>query len=351
MTTKTLDRPAALTERERWAAVEARCDAPFVYAVTSTGVYCRPTCPSRRPRRDRVRFFETTAEARAAGFRACLRCRPDAGAAGPALDRVRAACDRLVADPTSGVARLAGGLGVTARQLQRDFAEVLGVSPADYAAAVKAAGFRRAVRHGGSLLDATFEAGYGSGSRLYERARLLLGMTPGAYARAGEAQRIRWHTTRALDGWLLLAATEQGICAVRLGADRAALVGALREEFRAATVEEAAADLAPWAGLVAAYLEGRARSVEVPLDVAATAFQARVWDALRRIPPGVTRTYGEIAASLGVPEAARAVGNACGANPAALAIPCHRAVGRGAVGGYRWGVERKQALLALEARR
>ena len=339
------------TSDERWAAVLERRDAGFVYGVTSTGIYCRPTCPSRRPLRERVRFFDAPADAAGAGFRSCRRCRPDArGQDADALTRIRTACVRIVDDPAIALRALARTAGVGARQLERDFVAVLGVSPAQYAAAVKAARFRRAVRSGDAVVDATFDAGFGSSSRLYERAGLLFGMTPGRYARGGAALTIRHHCAATPDGWVLLAATDAGFCALRLGDDPGSLVDELDAEFPRATHVTDDDALAPWGALVAAYLDGRARALEVPLDVAATAFQIRVWGCLRRIPPGETRTYGEIAAMLGVPRAARAVGNACAANPVALAIPCHRAVGRGAVGGYRWGVARKRALLAGEAR-
>lgn len=336
---------------ERWTAVLSRRRAPFFYAVTSTGIYCRPTCPSRRPRRDRVRFFDDTADAVNAGFRACLRCRPTAAEDAPndAVMRVRAACTHIVDEPATTVAALARAGGCNARRLQRDFATVLGVSPAQYAAAARAARFRRAARAGDAVVDATFEAGFGSSSRIYERASALLGMTPGRYVRGGAALTIRYHCSPIPGGWLMLAATDVGFCALRFGDRSSALVAELRREFPRATVAADTEALAPWSALVAGYLEGRAVSVELPLDLAATAFQLRVWQALRDIPPGETRTYGEIADAVGVPRAARAVGSACAANPVALAIPCHRAVGRGAVGGYRWGAARKRALLAGES--
>lgn len=340
---------AADRDGERWATVLARTAGTFVYAVSSTGIYCRPTCPSRRPRRDRVRFFDTPAQAEGAGYRACLRCRP-AGepVAEDGIVRVRAACTRLVEEPSTTVTVLARLARCGVRQLQRDFATLLGVSPAQYAAAVRAAHFRRAVRAGDAVIDATFASGFGSSSRLYERAGRLIGMTPGRYARGGAALTIRYHCATAPDGWLMLAATDAGFCAIRFGDGPDALVDELRTEFPRATLVADEQGLEPWGALVLAHLAGRARTVELPLDLAATAFQLRVWEALRQIPPGETRTYGEIAAELGVPRAARAVGNACAANAVALAIPCHRAVGRGSVGGYRWGAARKQALLTAE---
>jgi AraC family transcriptional regulator of adaptative response/methylated-DNA-[protein]-cysteine methyltransferase len=337
------------SDAERWQAVLERnpcADGAFVYAVRSTGVYCRPICPSRRPRRSRVAFYASPEAAAAAGFRACRRCRPDARPYDE-IERVRMVCRRIEAGlaPAPTLAGLAREAGCGAHTLWRSFKRLLGVTPAEYAAACRRAHFKALLRDGADLATATYTAGYGSSSRLYERADEMLGMTPGAYRRGGAGQRIRY----TIGDGFLLAAGERGFCALYLGEEPARLRAALEAEYPAAAIVRDAAALARWRGIVHRHLEGETTLLELPLDISATAFQIRVWRALRQIPPGETRTYGEIAQAIGAPTAARAVGAACGRNPVSVVVPCHRAVGAGGgLTGYRWGLAAKRRLLAIE---
>ncbi|MDB4948984.1 MAG: bifunctional transcriptional activator/DNA repair enzyme protein Ada [Gemmatimonadetes bacterium] len=337
-----------------WTAVLARDgeqDGRFVYAVATTGVYCRPTCPSRRPRRENVAFYAAPADAERAGFRACRRCRPDrddASATERALERARQALDAALDAPPT-LEELGRMVGVSAFHLQRTFKRRFGASPRQYVEAARAERLKAGLRRGDTVSRATYEAGFGSGSRVYERADALLGMTPAAYRRGGAGQQIRYTVAPSPLGAILVAATERGVCAVTLGDDAAALEAGLRAEYPAAEMRREDAELSAWAAAVSAFAAGRSRALEVPLDLRATAFQLLVWKALREIPFGVTRSYGEVAAAIGQPSAARAVARACAGNRVALAIPCHRVVpASGEVGGYRWGTDRKRRLLAQE---
>ncbi|HEX4960409.1 MAG TPA: bifunctional DNA-binding transcriptional regulator/O6-methylguanine-DNA methyltransferase Ada [Thermoanaerobaculia bacterium] len=337
-----------------WTAVlerDARFDGRFVYAVGSTGIYCRPTCPSRRPRRANVRFFSAPQEAEGAGYRPCRRCRPRQGEESAQAEAVRRACEYLEShlEETPTLNDLAGAVGLSPWHLQRTFRAALGLSPRQYAARLKAERFRGEVQRGESVATATYGAGYGSSSRLYETAEASLGMTPGAYRRGGRGMRIRYITAPSAFGRLLVAATDKGICAVTLGDDDAALEAALRREYPNAQVERDDAALQGWLERVRPVMEGQPGAADLPLDLQATAFQWRVWRALQEIPRGETRTYGEVAAALGHPQAARAVARACASNRVALVVPCHRVVrGDGEAGGYRWGEERKKRILAEE---
>jgi AraC family transcriptional regulator of adaptative response/methylated-DNA-[protein]-cysteine methyltransferase len=338
-----------MDQEQQWRAVEtrdARWDGKFVFAVKSTGVYCRPSCPARRPRREQVRYFPAPDAAERAGFRACRRCNPreDAG-----LALVERACRRIEAG-TVRLAELAAELGITAQRLARLFHWHLGITPRQYAEARRIGAFRSEVRNGRSVADALYEAGYGSGSRLYERAPAELGMTPAAYRRGGAGTRIAYSVVDCALGRLLVAGTERGICAVSLGKAEAGLEAALFLEFPGAEIHRDDDGLRQWTGELVRRLEGVEPSAELPLDVRATSFQRRVWEELRKIPWGQTRTYGEVAKALGQPAAARAVARACATNPAALVIPCHRVVpAGGGTGGYRWGASRKSRLLRTEA--
>jgi AraC family transcriptional regulator of adaptative response/methylated-DNA-[protein]-cysteine methyltransferase len=369
-TTATLPAPLplsapALREADTWAAVVARDaaqDGRFVFAVATTGVYCRPSCPARRPRRENVRFFATPADARLAGYRACRRCRPDEDAPGRGAEAVAAARAYLDAhaDRRVPLAELARVAGLSPHHLQRTFTRVVGVSPRAYAEARRAGRFRERLRAGDTVSRAAFEAGYGSGSRAYAAADAHLGMSPGAYRRGAPRVTIRYATADCTLGRVLVAATERGVCAVQLADDDAALVAELAREFPRAALEaveeDALAADAPLAAALAAVraaVESPGDAAEavaaVPLDVAGSPFQRRVWDALRAIPTGETRSYGAVAAALGAPTAARAVARACATNRVALLVPCHRVLrGEGAVGGYRWGAPRKRALLERE---
>ena len=349
-----------LNDAARWTAVLAHdrsSDGAFVYAVRSTGVYCRPSCPSRRPRRDRVAFFDTTAAAREAGFRACKRCKPDsvASAADPWAEKIRRACVYLSnVDGHPALATLARRLGGSPYHLQRNFKRLVGVTPREYAEACRLGKVKRHLRNGGDVTGAIFDAGYASSSRFYERAVPKLGMAPSVYRRGGAGTTVRYaivDTKAAALGRLLVAATDRGICAVAMGAADAELSAALSREYPAATIVHDAGGLKDWTRAIVAHLAGRQPALDLPLDVQATAFQWQVWQALAAIPYGETRTYAEVAAAIGRPRAFRAVARACATNPVAIAVPCHRVVpAAGGEGGYRWGAERKKALLARERR-
>lgn len=333
---------------------DARWDASFVYAVASTGIYCRPTCPSRRPRRERVRFFAAAAAAEAAGFRPCRRCRPQApGDVPPQVERVGRACHAISSscEEKLSLARLATIVGGNPQHLLRTFKRVLGVSPREYADACRMGCLRAGLRNGHGVAAATYDAGYGSGSRVYERARPMLGMTPAAYARGGSGETVKYVVVDSALGRLLVAATPRGICAVRIGASAATLAAQLRREFPSAHIANGDARLAGYVQHIVAGLEPGAPDARLPLDVRATAFQRRVWQELQKIPRGTTRSYRDVAARIGHPTAARAVARACASNPVALVVPCHRVIrSDGALGGYHWGLSRKRALLEAERR-
>jgi AraC family transcriptional regulator of adaptative response/methylated-DNA-[protein]-cysteine methyltransferase len=357
METLTITSDVRLTHNEsaRWDAVLARdpgADARFVYAVTTTGVYCRPSCPSRRPRRDRVRFFDTADAAQDAGFRACKRCRPDAANAGdPWVEKIRRACVYLAnVDGHPALAALARRLGGgSPYHLQRNFKRLVGVTPREYAEACRLKSVKRRLRQGGDVTGAMIDAGYGSSSRFYERAAPKLGMTPAVYRRGGAGMQIRYTTVDSPLGRLLVGATARGVCAIAMGSTDAELEQGLAREYPAAAIDRDAGSLSQWMKRVLAHVEGRRPRLDLPLDVQATAFQWQVWQALSAIPYGETRTYGDIAKAIGRPSASRAVARACAVNPVALAIPCHRVVpAAGGDGGYRWGSHRKKALLMRE---
>ncbi len=340
----------------RWEAVLARdrrADGSFVYAVDSTGVYCRPSCPSRRPRRERAGFFALPELAEAAGYRPCKRCHPNlAGVDDPDVQLARRACQHLRQSDgdVPRLAELAAALKTTPGRLQRAFTRVVGVTPRQFADACRVRGFKGQLRDDAyGVTSALYAAGYGSSSRVYEHASDRLGMTPGAYRQRGRGMRMVATITDSSLGRLLVARTERGICAVYLGDEDAILEKALQKEYPAAEIAWDKTTLGPWVTAVLGRLSGREPHQALPVDVQATAFQRQVWDALLRIPPGETRTYREIAESLGSPRAARAVGRACATNPVSVVIPCHRAVrGDGGLGGYRWGLARKRALLERE---
>jgi AraC family transcriptional regulator, regulatory protein of adaptative response / methylated-DNA-[protein]-cysteine methyltransferase len=345
-----LDAPP--TDDGRWTAVLARdaaADGHFVYAVASTRIYCRPTCPSRRPHRRQVRFFPTSAAAEASGYRACRRCRP-AEPETDAVRRVREAQGYLERhlDETVTLERLGRAVGMSPYHLQRTFKRLTGVTPRAYTGARRMERMKARLKEGDSVSRATYEAGYSSPSRVYDHSRARLGMTPGSYQRGGLGMRIRFTTVPTALGVVLVAATDRGLCAVSLGDDAAALEAALRREYPSALIEGEDAALRGWAGSVVAALAG-SEAERAPLDVRGTTFQLRVWEALQRIPRGATRTYSEIARELGQPMAARAVARACASNRVAVVIPCHRVVREdGELGGYRWGMERKRELLRAE---
>lgn len=338
-----------------WNAVasrDAHWDGVFVYAVPSTRVYCRPTCPSRRPRREGVAFFATTAAAQSAGFRACRRCHPDAPpSVPPGVERVRRACAAIAAgsDRPQTLADLARQVGTGPHHLLRTFKQLLGVSPREYREACRVGALKAGLRNGHGVAAATYEAGYGSGSRVYEKAPSALGMTPASYARGGLGAAVRYVTVASSLGRLLVAGTSRGVCAVKIGATDEGLERDLRTEFPAAGVDHGDRRLAVWATRIVASLEPGAPDPRLPLDIRATAFQQMVWRELQRIPRGSTLSYKEVARRLGRPSASRAVARACSTNPVALLVPCHRVVREnGDLGGYHWGVARKRKLLERE---
>jgi AraC family transcriptional regulator of adaptative response/methylated-DNA-[protein]-cysteine methyltransferase len=340
----------AMSDDWRWQAVtdhDTSADGRFFYAVTSTGVFCRPGCPSRRPRRDRVRFFDTVQAAQDAGFRPCRRCRPTAtpDAAG-AIERAAEYLTRHAAKAVS-LSTLARIARLSPFHLQRQFKKVLGVSPREFQAAKRADKFRRELRRGRDIAAATYEAGYGSPSRVYEASPTGPGIAPAAYRRGGFGSEMGFVTVRCELGWLLVASTAKGVCAVKLGDDAPALEHDLRREFPRASIEPDRFVAREWVSAIVDRTSGGAAR-RLPLDVRGTAFQWKVWRALQAIPRGETRTYSEVARAIGQPSAARAVARACATNPVCLVVPCHRVVAASGDGGYRWGAARKARLLSAE---
>jgi AraC family transcriptional regulator of adaptative response/methylated-DNA-[protein]-cysteine methyltransferase len=337
----------------RWQSVGARegaFDGLFVYAVSSTGVYCRPSCPSRRPRREHVAFFDSPAAAERAGYRACKRCRPNVAPSDPWVQKIQRACVYLAnVEGHPALATLARRLGGSPYHLQRNFKRLVGVTPREYAEACRLRKVKRGLRRGADVTGATLDAGYGSSSRFYERAAPKLGMSPTTYRRGGAGMDIRFTIVDSPLGRLLVAATARGVCAVSMGASDAALERALADEYPSATIASDPGALAAWTRQILSHLSGTRPRMDLPIDVQATAFEWQVWQALAAIPYGETRSYSDIAAAIGRPRAVRAVASACAHNPVALAIPCHRVVpAAGGAGGYRWGAARKKTLLARE---
>ncbi len=353
----------------QWQQVLARdaaADGQFFYAVKSTMIYCRPSCPSRRPARKNVRFFPTASAAERAGFRACKRCRPDFATPrpDPQAGLVARAADYLARHATerTRLADLARVTGVGRLTLLRAFRRVLGVSPGEFARAQRVARFKDALRPAASLMnpparritDAIYESGFGSSRRLYESSHDFLGMTPRTLRAGGAGLLIRYTTAPSPLGRMLAASTDAGICAIAFGRDDAELLADLRQRFNRAQLVPAKGNtgwLADALAFVLSQTTEHPLAATFPLDVRATAFQQRVWRALQQVPRGETRSYSALARSLGQPTAARAVAAACAANPVALAVPCHRAIGAdGSLTGYRWGLDRKRKLLAAESR-
>lgn len=354
MNAATVKRAVTSPDDARWEAVLARtaaADGRFFYAVRTTGVYCRPTCPSRRPRRQNVEFFTTTAEAEAGGFRACRRCTPDNGH-GPvsAAERIRRAC-RLIdeAEDKPDLRAIAAAAGLSPFHFHRMFKRLLHVTPREYVAARHAGRLRDALQRGRSVTEAIYDAGFSSSSRVYETAGEALGMTPGTYRAGAPGQRIDYAITPCSLGSLLVAATPRGVCAIELGDSPETLRRRLGQRFpRAAVVQDDRA-VKHCVEAVTRFLDTPAQNIDLPLDVRGTAFQRRVWTALRRLRAGTTITYADLARRIGRPSAVRAVARACASNTIALAIPCHRVIrGDGGLSGYRWGVDRKRTLLQRE---
>jgi len=328
---------------------DSRADGTFVLAVRSTHIYCRPSCPARRPLRRNVVFFRTREEAERQGFRACLRCKPDEIAGPVAL--VQRAAEQL-AESTEEAVRLgtlAKTLGTTQATLRRAFRQVTGLQPRELAEALRIKRFKAMLRAGKSITDALYETGYGSSSRVYERSNAQLGMTPATYRKGGKGMKIGYTIAKSPLGKVLVAATERGVSAVYLGDAESALISELREEYPRAEIAPAPDAYQRWVREIVQRIEGKQPRMELPLDLQATAFQRRVWQELQRIPRGRTRTYSQVARSLGQPKAVRAVARACATNPVSIVVPCHRVIREdGALAGYRWGISRKEQLLAQE---
>ncbi len=340
----------------RWQAVLARdpalAGAPFLYAVTTQGVFCKPGCPSRPPLRGNTRFYADAPQAEAAGFRACKRCDPKGDRARLHAEAVAAACALIEAAETiPSLETLAARAGYARHHFLRLFRDITGVTPRSYAEGVRARRLQAALAAGDRVADAVAGAGFGSESRVYEDTARHLGMTPGAARRGGEGEVIRIARADSAMGPLLVGATGAGICFIGFNETPAALEGDLRARFPKARIEEAPEALAETIRQVTSFIEEPAAALALPLDLRGTAFQRRVWEALVAIPLGETRTYSGLAAAMGQPAATRAVARACAQNPVALAVPCHRVIGAsGDLTGYRWGVPRKAALLAGERR-
>ena len=360
---RTLNLANGRPAKAMWQAVERRdrgADGAFVFAVRSTGIYCKPSCPSRRPRREQVIFFSFAEAAEQAGFRACKRCRPSAApAADPNIEKMRGVCraiDAAVLADTSGeagmdlsLAGLSAKAGMGPHQLERAFRRAMGITPRQYADAQRMRRLKSRLKKGDDVTTALYEAGYGSSSRLYERAPSHLGMTPATYRRGGEGMQINYTFADSPLGRMLVGATDRGISALYIGDSDSKLEAALRKEYPRAEIARDRNGLSKWLQKILAHLRGREPHLDLPTDVQATAFQRRVWEELRRIPYGATRTYSEVARSIGRPTAIRAVARACATNPVSVVVPCHRVVREdGNLAGYRWGLDRKRALLESE---
>jgi len=344
------------SDDERWAAVQRRaaeCDGQFCYSVRTTGVFCRPSCGPRTPHRENVRFHATCAEAEAAGFRPCKRCRPNGlSTAEQRVALVAAACRQLESAPTPpSLGRLAEAAGLSPSHFHRVFREVTGITPKAYAQGHRAERVRESLGSGaGSVTDAIYDAGFGSNGRFYATSTEALGMTPTSFRAGGADAVIRFAAGECSMGAIVVAATDKGICAILLGDDAEVLVRDLQDRFPRAELLGGEVDFEATVATVIGAVEAPGIGLDLPLDLRGTAFQQRVWQALRDIPAGTTASYTDIAARIGAPTAARAVAGACASNAIAVAIPCHRVVrSDGGLSGYRWGIERKRALLEREA--
>lgn len=348
------DAPQFADDEARWAAVaqrNVRADGRFYYSVQTTGVYCRPTCASRLPLRKNVRFYATCEEAENAGFRPCKRCRPNALALAERRAAVIAQACRLIenSDDMPNLDLLAEASGMSRFHFHRVFKTITGVTPKAYAAAHRMQKVRAELPRSGTVTDAIYEAGYNSDGRFYAQSSEMLGMTPTRYRNGGKGATIHFAVGQCKLGSILVAATDKGICSILLGDDPGVLLDDLQDRFPKAQLIGGDADFEQMVARVVGFVEAPGLGFDLPLDVQGTAFQQRVWQALRDIPPGTTVSYSELAQRLGVPKAVRAIAQACAANKIAVAIPCHRVVRNdGALSGYRWGVERKKALLEME---
>ncbi len=343
-----------LNEDDKWQAVVGRnskLDGTFVFAVRSTGIYCKPSCPARRPQREQVSFLGGPDAAEASGCRPCLRCRPREIAGPPNVELVDRVCKYIEnnLDSKLTLSTLSANVHVSPFHLQRTFKRTVGISPRQYAEALRLAKMKRSLRNGQTVTKALYGAGFSSRSRLYEKTPIRYGLSPGAIRRRGLGMRIEYTIVNIPLGRLLLGATERGICAVCMGDSDAAVEAGLKEDYPLAGLQRNDEDMRKWADTFVDYFAGRQTDLNLPIDVQATAFQWRVWNEIQSVPYGVTTTYHKIATSLGTPNATRAVARACATNPVALVVPCHRVIGEdGGLRGYRWGKKRKEALLSRE---
>ena len=336
-----------------WQAVknkDAGFNGVFVYGVRSTGIFCRPSCGARQPLPENVSFFESPEAAEAKGFRACRRCRPKELAVDPQVKMVAQVCELLDSDEPMRLEQLGAELGVSPAHLQKTFKEIIGVSPKKFAGMKRLERLKSELRKGTDVSGAIYEAGFNSSSRAYENVSEKLGMTPATYARGGKNMEIEYTVTDCDLGKMLVARTPKGICAVTFGDEEGILEENLRNEYRAASIVRSGANLKDYVDAILASLAGTAKSLDLPLDIQATAFQMRVWDTLRKIAYGTTVSYQQVAEQLGSPKSVRAVARACASNRVAIVIPCHRVVAsNGNLSGYRWGVERKKKILENES--
>ncbi len=336
-----------------WQAVttnDARFDGAFFLGVKTTGIYCKPSCRARLPKRENVEFYRTPAAAEGSGFRACLRCRPaTVKAVDPQIAKVLRACELIERDELVSLDDLADELGVSPYHFQRSFKEIIGISPKKYAEAKRMEKFKSEVRGGSDVVTAMYDAGFGSSSRLYEKAAENLGMTPTTYKKGGEGMKINYTVTDCELGRILVGRTIKGLCSVAFADDDAELEQNLKEEYPNAEIIKDAGVLKSFVDEILQHLAGKQKRLDLPLDIQATAFQMRVWELLRKIPFGETVSYSQIAEMLGDKKKVRAVAQACAKNRVAVVIPCHRVVASdGKLSGYRWGVDRKRKLLEHE---
>ncbi|MGD9564524.1 MAG: bifunctional DNA-binding transcriptional regulator/O6-methylguanine-DNA methyltransferase Ada [Pyrinomonadaceae bacterium] len=342
-----------MNEEVFWQAVnanDARFDGAFYLGVKTTGIYCRPSCRARTPKRENVEFFATWNDAEKFGLRACLRCKPKNGeAADPQIGKLLKVCDLLRSEDAYSLEDLADAVGLSPYHLQRRFKEIIGVSPKKYSEAKRMERFKSELRESGDVTAAMYDAGFGSSSRLYEKASQNMGMTPAAYKKGGQGVTINYSITDCELGRILVARTIKGLCNVAFADDDTSLEENLRREYPNAEVIKDAKVLKGFVDEILKHLSGEAKRLDLPLDIQATAFQMKVWELLRKIPYGETVTYSQIAEKLGDKKKVRAVAQACANNRVAVVIPCHRVVGKdGKMTGYRWGLERKEKLLARE---
>ncbi len=341
-----------INQNDFWKAVvnrDASWDGRIFYGVTTTGIFCVPSCPSKRPALSSVVFFINKEDAYSSGFRPCKRCKPtEVEARMHEFSRVMAVLDKD-ADEITSPAQWAASCGLTLESLRKLTTTHLSLSPRDIINHRKMTEFKSAIQNGNGISASQFDAGFGSSSRLYEKASVYLGMTPGQYKKKGKNVKIQYAIFETRLGKAIIARTEKGVCSCQIADTSEELLAMLRKDFSGAELEEDYKALSGWIDMLNDYLDGNGRELPIPMDVHATAFRAKVWEAIRRIPYGETLSYSRLAVEIGRPSAARAVASACAANPVALVTPCHRVVHEdGTISGYRWGMERKKALLTME---